>query len=104
MNLGKNAVEAELASLIARCDDEAASHILWVEFGGRVHLDAIPSNLTSLGFARLHQAKLKFRQESFAQGNGYTGRAASKDAAWVRRLFSDLTALWEQGFEGHSSF
>jgi len=102
MNLLENPTESELAALLARCNDRANSHVLWVEHGGQVHLDPIPNGLSSLGFARLHEGKMRIRHESFAQGNDYTGIGASEDAVWVSRLFLEVVAQWDQGFEGHS--
>ena len=51
MNLAKNPKPAELAALLTRCNDAGSSHILWVGFDGRVHLDPLPANLTPVAEA-----------------------------------------------------
>lgn len=102
MNLAKNPKPAELAALMTRCYDAGSSHILWVGFDGRVHLDPLPANLTPVGFQRRHEKEMKFRQETFQRGNDYVGPNAATDAAWVAKLFNELVYLWEKDFKGYS--
>ena len=102
MNLAEKPTQAELARLMSQCDDKSASHVLWVSYSGEVHLDPLPDELTPIGFERLHQRELKFRWETFVQGNDYVGPNAAKDKAWVAKVFAELEHLWKGDFSGYS--
>jgi hypothetical protein len=102
MNLANKPTSAELADLLARCDDKAASHVLWVTLAGDVHADPLPAHLSPAGFERQHEREFKFRCETFHRGNGYVGPTAAKDNAWVAKLFAELKHMWENDFKGYS--
>ena len=102
MNLANKPTSAELADLLARCDDKAASHVLWVTFAGDVHVDPLPPQLSPAGFERQHERDLKFRWETLHQGNDYVEPNAARDNAWVAKLFAELKHMWENDFGGYS--
>jgi hypothetical protein len=104
VNLTNNPTCAELADLLAGCDDAAASHVLWVTNSGEVHLDPLPTGVTPAGYERLHEKELKFRWETFHRGNDYVGPNAARDEAWVAKLLAELEHLWNSGFRGYSDY
>jgi hypothetical protein len=97
MNMSKNPTIDELKTLVARCDDDAGHHVLWVESNGEVHIDVLPDDLTPVGFEQNTGPKMKLRYETFQQGNGYVGAEAVSDAKHVAELFNDLKTGWAGG-------
>ena len=105
MNLADKPTEVKLAKLLAGVDDSADSHVLWVDQIGTVHLDPVRSTKQLSGGQPIwFGAEARFRWETFCQGNNYVGHAAAKDSAWVRRLFREITHMWESGFTGYSDY
>jgi hypothetical protein len=90
-----NLSESKIAAMIALRNDNQCSHSLWVDHEGEVHLDPFTRDFS------IHNPAIKFRLETFNQGNGYVGFAASQDPAWVKRLFVALKENWEEGETGY---
>lgn len=95
-----NASRTVLANLLSECDDNAADHVLWVGHDGQVHLDALPQGVSANSFAALNEADIKFRLDAFQRGDGYVGRASSKDQIWINRLFVAIDRLWADDTSG----
>ena len=105
MNLADQPTEAQLATLLAAADDNADSHVLWVDQMGTVNLDPVRSTKQLSGGQPIwFGQEARFRWETFCQGNGYVGRTAAKDSAWVQRLYKEITFMWESGFTGYSDY
>jgi hypothetical protein len=101
MNMAANPTRPQLDGLIATADDEAAHHMLWLDFQGGVHLTALPNDLTPAGFAKTNSNVVKFRLETFNRGNGYVGLEAVKDKRWMERLFIALDQAWKMDETGY---
>jgi hypothetical protein len=50
------------------------------------------------------EEKLAFRLEGWFEGNGYVGKAAANDKAWVRRIFNCLKDNWSRPYAGYCDF
>jgi hypothetical protein len=94
MNTVLSASRSMLASLISRCDDSVADHLLWVSKDGQVHLEPLERGVTAARFAAQNAAKMKFRLDVFRHGEGYVGLGAAQDEIWVNRLFLAIDRLW----------
>lgn len=101
MNLKNNPTEIQLQRLLARADDDAAHHLLWVGKSGEVHLDPLPENMNPIAFSEQRNTEMKFRLESFDRGNGYVGQHAAEDGPYVARLLGELTDAWVSGVDGY---
>lgn len=68
MNLADQPTEAQLATLLAAADDNADSHVLWVDQIGTVHLDPVRSTKQLSGGQPIWFGKeARFRWETFCQ-------------------------------------
>lgn len=101
MNLTEESSVDQLRDLIATQDDNEANHILWVDQTGEVHLTSLPSHLTPASWAAENKDRIRFRFETFLQGDGFIGTDAANDVNWISRLFSSLVRLWEAGATGY---
>jgi hypothetical protein len=101
MNLSINPSQNDLALLLARVDDDAGHHIIWVAHNGEVHIDTLPEEMTPPEFATKNKEIIKFRLETCDQGNGYTGLSAADDKQWVEILFNGLITNWENNATGY---
>ncbi len=99
MNMNNDPKIEELQQMIKECDDKAGHHMLWVDRNGIVRLTRLEKETPAIWAGRM-SAKILFRYESFAVGNGYMGEAASQDEDFVRKLFSWLKDEWEAHDKG----
>jgi hypothetical protein len=99
MNLVANPSIGELRELLSNADDDAGTHVLWVDQRGNVHLEAL-AELTPAAWGERNEADIRLQYESFQRGNGYVGPKAAKDDAWVSRLFQSLSQQWKSGASG----
>ena len=90
---GKPTIE-QFKALLASVDDDDANHILWVGHDGVVHLD--PKNP-----AQLVDAEVKFRYETYMEGNGYVGAKAALDKKHVEPLYKSLVESWAANKKGY---
>jgi hypothetical protein len=102
MNLRQNPTVDQLRPLIARCKDEEHHHTLWVGHDGEVRIDPLPEMLTPNGFERSRKAEMKFRLETFAAANGYTGPKACLDQWHLGMFFKNLMEHWTTGISDMS--
>jgi hypothetical protein len=105
MNLNSNPTETELAELLASCDDTAGGgHLLWVAHNGEVHISELGENEAPAQWYVNHHELVKFRLESYANGNGYVGERAAASATHVSALLRNLKWHWEQGSTGYLDY
>lgn len=102
MNLNDLPTVEDLQDLFANCNDEQYSHILWIDTFGNVRISPILNNLTPAGWTDENKDLIKLRYETFHQGNGYVGKKASEDNAWMQRLFDSLTSNWQNDTTGYT--
>ena len=100
MNLSKSPTREQMRDLIGSADDNAASHVLWVDFDGGVHLDALDSAESQVTFEERHPGKMKFVGEILFMGNGYVGAAAAASPAYVDDTLAWLVRSWKKGATG----
>jgi hypothetical protein len=95
MNLNHNPTEQQLRDLLARYDDRAASHVLWVTKTGEVQITQLPPG-RSLAELQQEHPEMQLRHETFLAGNEYVGPEAAADAEWVSELFGNLVEGWRK--------
>ncbi len=100
MNLSANPTKPQLAELLAKCDDKATPHILWVDHDGEVHITPLPLGVVPVDFGE--RPDLRFRYETFHTGHDYTGPDAAADVEFVDDLFTALVRDWKEGLTGYS--
>src|SRR5262245_2111273 len=83
-----------LASLIRACDDEAGSHILWIDKFGDVHMSLLPAHLGPIGWAEQMGDVVALRYETFHKGNQYVGPIEASDGDYMSRLLDELKQGW----------
>jgi hypothetical protein len=93
MNLNASPSKAQLRQLLARQDDRAGHHVLWVDTKGDVHLSLVPAGLSATEFEQACPG-MCLRYETFQKGNEYVGPAAAADEEWVSHLFESLLQEW----------
>lgn len=95
MNLNNNPTTKQLASLVAQCNDNSNSHILWASKSGDVIISPLDDSLSPIGFQEATPS-MAMRYETFQMGNDYVGVNASKDIEHINRLFNDLVINWKK--------
>jgi hypothetical protein len=93
MNLNVNPTPEQLRELIARCDDTAGNHVLWVKRNGEVEIARLPKGDSPNGFQH-SQPEMQLYLGPFLAGNEYVGPAAASDDEWVAELFDNLLREW----------
>jgi len=101
VNLANNPNINDLKKLLAACDDAAANHVIWVDFGGKVHVTPVPAGLTPVGFEAAKKGEMKFRLETCGRGNDYVGEKAAASEKWTNELFKGLVRLWAEDYRGY---
>ena len=96
MNLNLKPTAQELRELLARCDDLAGNHILWVRKNGEVEITRVPLNTFVHVFEQQHP-EMQLRCEMFQGGNEYVGPEAAADNEWVSQLLDSLLEHWRTG-------
>lgn len=94
INLNNDPTVDQLQSLFLESNDDAGSHILWVNQDGDVLLSLLPEDLSPNCFQD-SQPSLRLRYETFVQGNGYVGPGAAADINVMTQIFESLTKEWE---------
>lgn len=95
MNLNNDPSVSDLASIIAKCDDNSSHHVLWVDVAGNVYVTPL-NGITPVGFEEQQKSNLAMRYETFGQGNGYVGIDASKDTVFLQGVLNHLIANWAE--------
>src|SRR5262245_25134658 len=93
MNLKGNPTPEQLRELIARCDDLAGNHVLWVNPTGEGNITRLSDHAPFDEFDRTHPES-PIRTEVFLAGNAYVGPEAAADDEWIAELFDLLRKEW----------
>ena len=104
MNLSQHATVDQLKEMIAGCNDDDFSHIVWVDTKGEVHVTPLSIDTTPAEWTEVHKEQLRFRMHKIQHGSGFVGPDAANDDRWMTRLFNSLTGLWEKGAEGYRDY
>lgn len=89
----------DICNLISPCNDGKAHHVVWVCWNGHVNITALARGQgpTSVD----DKPEMKFRLETFCQGNGYMGSKAAADDSWVLQLRDWICRAWEDDATGY---
>lgn len=93
MNITRHATTDELARLFAARKDTLDCHLLWLSDTGEVHLDAMAPCSQESEFRDLHP-QMRVCVKMFRRGQGYVGKKAAADQAYLESLLKDLEAEW----------
>jgi hypothetical protein len=89
MNLNANPTKEQLRELLARCDDLAGHHVLWVSREGEVTITRLPKVWPP---AFEPGPEVQLYHETFPAGKEYVGPEAADE--WVTELFEVLVEQW----------
>jgi hypothetical protein len=95
MNLDANPTVQQLRELIARYDDAAGNHVLWVKRTGEVEISTVPPDNSPGRFQQEHP-EMRLRYGPFLAGNEYVGPEAAADDEWIAELFESLLREWRK--------
>jgi hypothetical protein len=95
MNLDANPTKQQLRELLARLDDGAGHHVLWVSKEGNVEVTPLAEGTSATTLQTLHP-EMRLRYEAFLAGNEYVGPEAAEDDRWVSELFQSLLEEWQR--------
>lgn len=87
---------ANLAALIAGCDDKAGNHIIWVGIDGEVHATCIPVDGPPPDVFIRGTHSMALRLPTAERGLGFVGQDASECAHWVSELYGRLSGMWRE--------
>src|SRR5207302_7994656 len=93
MNLNNSPTKEQLEEILARHDDRAGDHVLWVDGTGDVHLTVVHEGRNGAANEQ-PLPELQLRCETFRRGKEYVGPAAAADEEWVTRVFKSLLESW----------
>ena len=100
MNMTQKPTVTQLRTMLAKADDLAGHHILWVDKKGEVHLSLIPDQATPRGWSEHYGDRIQFRYETYERKSDYVGKAVAADAAYVQHLLENLVGDWVGGKTG----
>ena len=95
MNINHHATLDELARLFAARKDTLDCHMLWLSDSGEVHLDPMSPCSQENEFRETHP-QLRACVKMFRRGQGYVGKKAAADTAYLESVLNDLRAEWRQ--------
>lgn len=95
MNMNRHATLDELARLFAACKDTLDCHMLWLCDSGVVHLDPMSPYSQESEFREAHP-QLRACVKMFRRGQGYVGKKAAADPAYLEAVLNDIDAQWQQ--------
>lgn len=98
MNVHTRPAPAELAAVLARCDDRAGPHVLGVARDGDVRVISIAPGESHGDVAG--RSELRFWYEVFPAGCEYTGPSAARDVEYVESLYVAILRDWNAGLCG----
>jgi hypothetical protein len=67
--------------------------VLWVDKLGEVNLSVIPKDLTPAAFQE-ETTQMQNRYEAFIQGSKYVSISASKDQAFMEKIYDSIRKNW----------
>lgn len=95
MNMNHHASLDELARLFAACKDTLDCHMLWICHDGEVHLDPMSPCSQEYEFRDTHP-QLRACVKMFRRGQGYVGKKAAADPAYLQSVLGEIEAQWQQ--------
>ncbi|GAB3904567.1 hypothetical protein GCM10028803_34180 [Larkinella knui] len=93
MNLNQNPTLDQLIQILNTVGYNHKSYILYVNKTGDVHLSALRA-CTTAGVGYANGNSLQFVLDTFLIGKGYTGRQATQDLDWMKKVLSELNHHW----------
>lgn len=94
----RDAARRNLCDLFGAADDDADHHVMYVTYDNQVRLEPLGSRSPVEVGA---QPTVKVRFETFGVGNGYVGRKAARDEAYVNEWLRTIEQVIDTGFEGY---
>jgi hypothetical protein len=101
MNITRHVTLDELARLFAARKDTLDCHLLWLSHSGEVHLDPMSPCSQENEFRDAHP-EMRACVKMFRRGQGYVGKKAAADTAYLEGIMNDLKAEWHRA-QGHGS-
>ncbi|RRV05294.1 hypothetical protein EGJ27_19195 [Pseudomonas sp. v388] len=95
MNITRHATLDELARLFAARKDTLDCHMLWLSDSGEVHLDPMSPCSQEDEFRDTHP-QLRACVKMFRRGQGYVGKKAAADNAYLESVLRELQIRWQQ--------
>jgi hypothetical protein len=101
MNLDNHPTPEQLRDLLARCDDRAGNHVVWVKRNGDVEISVIQHPRVDVRRIQNEPAVLKLQEEhpemqmrceTFLKGNQYVGPEAAADDEWLAEFLDILVS------------
>lgn len=92
MNLNNQPTIDELARLFAARKDSLDDHLLWVSAAGDVHIDRMPPHTAEETIDAKREMRARFKL--FRRGQGYVGKKAAADTAFVSKVLETLQQEW----------
>lgn len=93
MNLNNQPTIDELARMFAAQKDSHDSHILWISKSGQVHIDCLAPHAHEADFDQ-HNQNLLVRLKMYRRGQGYVGKKAAADKAFIGNVLQTLKQAW----------
>ncbi|WP_167553766.1 hypothetical protein [Pseudomonas syringae] len=95
MNINTQPTIDELARLFAACKDTLDNHIVWVAESGEVRVDAMSPFTQEHEFRDAHP-HLRAALKMFRRGQGYVGKKAAADRAYMENTLQALKGEWQK--------
>lgn len=103
MNMNSNPTIAQLAALMAVCNDEDHNHIIWVREDGEVFIEA--QGEEHGGWDAWEESReMRFRCETCIRGNDYVGPVAANDQKYLKSELGWLIGHWNAGTKGYADY
>ncbi|KQB53199.1 hypothetical protein AQS70_11535 [Pseudomonas endophytica] len=95
MNLNNQPTVNELARLFAAQKDTLNDHILWVCEKGDVHIERVVACKEETQFEK-DRPHMRAHLKMYRRGQGYVGKKAAADKAFMASVLETLTLTWEK--------
>ena len=95
MNLNNQPTINELAELFAGRKDTLNDHIVWINEAGDVRIDPVSHCVEETEFENKHP-QMRARLKMYRRGQGYVGKKAAADKAFMTKVLQTLTLTWEK--------
>lgn len=95
MNMTKSPTLKQLHALVAKCNDNAGDHLIWVQRDGPVHVSQLAEGETPVTFEYGHRWEICFHYGVLARGRGYVGPDVLITDRHLARVFGSMLREWE---------
>ncbi|MFP3515310.1 hypothetical protein SB766_03810 [Pseudomonas sp. SIMBA_077] len=95
MNLNNQPTVNELARLFAAQKDTLNDHILWVCENGDVRIEPVVACKEETPFEK-DRPHMRAHLKMYRRGQGYVGKKAAADKAFMASVLETLTLTWEK--------